>query len=435
MGVRLKTSKPPTVLKMSRLTVTSASPGKDNLIMRDAKFGSVAIDKVDWNEVDIDTLVDNLTPGEIQKLLEEFDPDDPHLPPSERCSYRCDKLPTGPLNRKHLRDYINEQAKKTPDKPDHVPHVPGTIRGKKWVPPKQPSIMEGFGFEDDIELDIDLGEDAEEALAEASQNDLVDLAAILGFHSMMNQDQYHQNESSKWAERADPIGFDGVTKATPLKWYPPEEPNRTNPDDIITKLKAGHRGTRTANLNNVPIKEEKFLELFQSLQENSTLEELTIANTTLSDYAAGQLAKSLEENIRLERLNLESNNVSPGTLQKIFEAANVQQQLTDIKAANQAAQYLGNKVEMSITNAIEKNKSLLRVGIHFEYGDCRNRVAVQLQKNLDRVRLKRVAAKMSKNATVGGYLISSHPSGLIIATKQLRECTPTSDEDDESTSR
>merc|ERR1712045_475458 len=189
--------------------------------------------------------------------------------------------------------------------------------------------------------------------------------------------------------------------------------------DIITKLKAGHRGTRTANLNNVPIKEEKFLELFQSLQENSTLEELTIANTTLSDFAAGQLAKSLEDNIRLERLNLESNNVSPSTLQKIFEAANVQQQLTDIKAANQAAQYLGNKVEMSITSAIEKNKSLLRVGIHFEYGDCRNRVAVQLQKNLDRVRLKRVAAKM-KNGCAGGYIISSHPSGMIMCTTNVQ---------------
>jgi hypothetical protein len=45
-------------------------------------------------------------------------------------------------------------------------------------------------------------------------------------------------------------------------------------------------------------------------------------------------------------------------------------------------------------------------------------VAVQLQKNLDRVRLKRVASK-SKNGTLGGYLISSHPSGLLIATKQL----------------
>ena len=75
---------------------------------------------------------------------------------------------------------------------------------------------------------------------------------------------------------------------------------------------------------------------------------------------------------------------------------------------------------------------IIEKGIQFPF--CRNRVAVQLQKNLDRVRLKRVASKM-KNGTVGGYLISSHPSGLIIATKQLRECTPTSDEDDESTSR
>ena len=38
-----------------------------------------------------------------------------------------------------------------------MPHVPGTIRGKKWDAPKQASIMEGYGFEDDIELDIDLG--------------------------------------------------------------------------------------------------------------------------------------------------------------------------------------------------------------------------------------------------------------------------------------
>ena len=72
-------------------------------------------------------------------------------------------------------------------------------------------------------------------------------------------------------------------------------------------------------MNNIPIKEEKFLELFDSLKDNSTLEELTLANTTLSDYAAGQLAKTLEDNIRLERLNLESNNVSPNTLVKIFE--------------------------------------------------------------------------------------------------------------------
>ena len=160
--------------------------------------------EVNWNEVDIDELVDALTPGEIQKLLEEFDPDDPHLPASERCAYKCDKLPTGPFNKHHLMKYIKEQAKNTPVKPDLVPYVPGTIRGTKWVPPKQPSIMEGYGFEDDIELDIDLGEETEAALAEASSHEIIDLAGILGFHSLMNQDQYHYAQSAKWADMADP---------------------------------------------------------------------------------------------------------------------------------------------------------------------------------------------------------------------------------------
>ena len=58
-------------------------------------------------------------------------------------------------------------------------------------------------------------------------------------------------------------------------------------------------------------------------------------------------------------------------------------------------------------------------------------MAVQLQKNLDRVRLRRVAAKMKKT-TLGGYSIASHPSGLIIATKNMREVTPSSDEEESS---
>ena len=64
-------------------------------------------------------------------------------------------------------------------------------------------------------------------------------------------------------------------------------------------------------------------------------------------------------------------DVSESSYLLFLQAANVQQQLIEIKAANQSAQYLGNKVEMSITSAIENNKSLLRVGLHFEYGDCR----------------------------------------------------------------
>ena len=88
----------------------------------------------------------------------------------------------------------------------------------------------------------------------------------------------------------------------------------------------------------------------------------------------------------MTKLNVESNNISPQTMAKIFEAINVHQAVIDFKGANQQAQFLGNKVETSITRAIEANKVILKVGLHFQFGDCRNRVAVQLQKNLDRLR-------------------------------------------------
>jgi len=106
------------------------------------------------------------------------------------------------------------------------------------------------------------------------------------------------------------------------------------------------------------------------------------------------------------------------------------------------AQFLGNKVEMAITKAVEGNKTLQRVGLHFEFGDCRNRVAVQLQKNLDRVRLRRIQQKLSTGSNPG-YEISSPPVATKVENGENenkvvgdREKTPaTEDEDDCSGAR
>jgi len=348
-------------------------------------------------ELDIDELVDRLTPGEIQKLLDECDPDDPNMPPSMRNTYKCEKAPTGPLDRKKLLDFINDQAMNEPDIPDAVPYVSGTVRGKKWVPPPKPKETAASKLleEDGIELDIDLGEDAdvnaETALKGATTAEIVDLAGILGLHSMMNQDQFHSAQSDKWADKADPaIGWNGVTKATPLKQFPEEAPNKTNPDVVVAKLKEGDKDLDKVNLNNVPVSEGQFLDIFDAMRHNETLKELSLSNTTLGDFAAANLATAVESNKHLQKINIESNNVSPQTLVKLFEAANVHQCLEEIKASNQQAQFLGNKVEMGITKAIENNKTLLKVGLHFDFGDCRNRVAVHLQKNMDRRRLQRL---------------------------------------------
>merc|ERR1712110_656187 len=123
--------------------------------------------------------------------------------------------------------------------------------------PKDNSGFNNLGLDDNIELDIDVDEETEKALIGASTSDIIDLAGVLGLHSMMNQEQYHSAQSEKWSDKPDPAtGWSGVTKATPLKEFPPEEPNRTDPEDIVAKIKSGDSSLKTANLNNIPMSEE-----------------------------------------------------------------------------------------------------------------------------------------------------------------------------------
>lgn len=294
------------------------------------------------SELDIDELVNQLSPGEIQKLIDECDPDDPSMPPSMRNKYKCEKTSTGPLDKKALLDFINEQALSEPDRPEAVPFVPGTVRGKKWQPPPKPEQPK---LEEEIELDIDLGEETELALSAASTDQIVDLAGILGLHSMMNQDQFHGSQSDKWATRADPeVGWNGVTKATPLKVFPAEEPNRTDPEAVISQLRDGVEGAEKVNLNNVPVSEAKLIEIFDAMRHNEVdscdrkcesdkfyqlaiffqvLTDLSMSNCMITDFAAANLACALENNKTLEKLSIESNNVSPQTLVKIFDVSRI----------------------------------------------------------------------------------------------------------------
>merc|ERR1712012_136981 len=285
---------------------------------------------------------------------------------------------------------------------------------------------------DDIELDIELGDEFELALNDASTQDMVDLAGIMGLHSMINQEQYHHALGSKTFREEEfdaETGWDGVTKATALKVYPAEEPNRTDPVEVLDKIKTGDEEQTEVNLNNVEVSEKQFLDIFEALKENKVLTNFAIANTSLTDWAAANLCHTLENNETLESINVESNNITPSPLAKLFESLNMTQSVTEFKAMNQAAQIMGNKVEMAITKSIEKNKTLLKVGIQFEYPDCQNRVAVHLQKNLDRIRIKRIAEKLAERENSGYFMWPSVKPAEI--PEQGKEWTKAAEPEDE----
>ena len=80
----------------------------------------------------------------------------------------------------------------------------------------------------------------------------------LSFNFGVLQDQDHSAQSDKWFDKVDPnIGWNGITKATPLKQFPAEEPNRTNPVEVISKLRDNDKTMDKVNLNNVYVKEEQ----------------------------------------------------------------------------------------------------------------------------------------------------------------------------------
>jgi len=44
------------------------------------------------------------------------------VPPSDRCRYKTDKMPTGPFDRKHLLDYLEQKAKEDKDWEEAKPY-------------------------------------------------------------------------------------------------------------------------------------------------------------------------------------------------------------------------------------------------------------------------------------------------------------------------
>lgn len=139
-----------------------------------------------YRDLDEDEILGALTEEELRTLeneLDELDPDNALLPAGLRQKDQTTKAPTGPFKREELLDHLEKQAKEFKDREDLVPYT-GEKRGKIWVPKQKPM--------DPVLESVTLEPELEEALANASDAELCDIAAILGMHTLMSNQQYYQ---------------------------------------------------------------------------------------------------------------------------------------------------------------------------------------------------------------------------------------------------
>ena len=281
--------------------------------------------------MDLEDLLQALSPEEVAHLVDEMaaDPDDKHMPASARTAYRCEKEPTGELNRDTLINYINEIALNTPDAEEKVKYEAGVKRGKTYVPKAQGEDGdyssgggEGGGGGGQVRLDPE----EEEALSNATLNDIMALADILN---------------------TNPQDFVMEAYADPLQYFEPDPPNTTNPKEMLEKISANDRETKDVCLNNIAgISEQLFCDIFNAVRNNDQLTKLSACNCDvsgvrkilyiihylflsyshnivlqLSDFAVQTLCSALDQNSSLKSLSIENNRVSPNVVAELFEAA------------------------------------------------------------------------------------------------------------------
>ncbi|MBN3306156.1 TMOD1 protein, partial [Amia calva] len=293
------------------------------------------------------------------------------LPAGMRQKDQTKKSPTGPFQRDSLLAHLEKQAKEHPDKEDLVPYT-GEKRGKAWIPKKTVDpIMENVTLEPELE----------EALANASDAELCDIAAILGMHTLMSNQQYYEALASSTIVNKE--GLNSVIQSTQYKPVPDEEPNSTDIEETLEKIKNNDPDLLEVNLNNIKNIPVPTLKAYaEALKDNSYVEKLSIVGTRSNDPVAYALADMLKVNATLKCLNVESNFITGNGILALVEALQFNTSLVELKIDNQSQQ-LGNKVEMEIASMLEKNTTLLKFGYHFTQQGPRLRGSNAMMNNND----------------------------------------------------
>ncbi|XP_077106819.1 tropomodulin-1 isoform X4 [Ranitomeya variabilis] len=296
-----------------------------------------------YRDVDEEEILNKLTEEEISALegeLEELDPDNELLPVGLRQKNQTNKTSTGPFQREALLGHLEKQAKEMKDREDLVPYT-----GEK--------------------------------------------RAILGMHTLMSNQQYYEALAS--SNIVNKEGLNSVIKPTQYKTVPDEEPNSTDVEETLERIKNNDPDLEDVNLNNIrniPILTLK--DYAEAMKNNTYVKKFSIVGTRSNDPVAFAFADMLKVNTALKSLNVESNFISGTGILALVESLQQNTSLVELKIDNQS-QPLGNKVEMEIASMLEKNSTLLKFGYHFTQQGPRLRASTAMMNNNDLVRKRRLA--------------------------------------------
>jgi tropomodulin len=210
------------------------------------------------------------------------------LPASDRCREQTKKQPTGKFDRNKLLRFLEDQGKNEKDWEKNKEFVK-EVRGKVWQPPPKPVL-------DESQMDLSSGlsggtgeSEWDEILNGATEAEIVELAAILGFTGMVNQVQFYAALKTDGDSQHVAVGggWSAAAKSEPLKLVPNEPDNQTDVDASIDQVEADDESLTTLNLNNIKnISYEKMKRLIEAMKTNTNVKILCMSNIDMPDSVA-----------------------------------------------------------------------------------------------------------------------------------------------------
>lgn len=332
----------------------------------------------------------HLTKEELEELNETLDdPDNELLPAGYRAPDQTTKDPTGAFDREHLIQYLREEAKNVDYGDCYVPFEK-KIRGKVWKNKDRQKSATPL-----------LPDDLSDVLDGASEEELMELAAVLGLHGVLTQKDSEMIESDQAWESLRGSGLKkfkpGITKATKTKTYTDINAiNELDLEEALDRLKAHDETLEELNVNNHKDMDiDKLLLIVNLVEENKHLKRLYMANTLMPDRVCKVLAEAMKHNTTLEELNVESNDITREGFKALLKMLEVNGTLKELKLANQSQQ-MGQQVELAIAKSLKKNTSLLRFGYNFESRGPRHNANKYIMRNNDADRERRQKEELER---------------------------------------
>ncbi|XP_066233547.1 tropomodulin-4 isoform X2 [Saccopteryx leptura] len=318
-----------------------------------------------YRDIDEDEILKTLSPEELEQLdceLQEMDPENMLLPAGLRQRDQTKKSPTGPLDRQALLQYLEQQALEVKEREDLVPFT-GEKKGKPYIEPKR---------EIPAEEQITLEPELEQALANATDAEMCDIAAILGMYTLMSNKQYYDAICS--GEICNTEGISSVVQPDKYKPVPDEPPNPTNIEEILKSVRNNDKELEE------DITVPMLTELCEAMKTNTHVRSFSLVATRSGDPIAHAVADMLRENRSLQSLNIESNFISSTGLMAVLKAVRENATVTELRVDNQR-QWPGDAVEMEMATVLEQCPSIVRFGYHFTQQGPRARAAQAMTRN------------------------------------------------------